>query len=230
VITEMGVLRVGVALIAMAVVAVPAVADDSSSAPPWASQDQQLLFETGAFGALAVGGHFRLADSGAIGTGTGSTLSLADHGAFALTADVRADEGAQYELFYSREATDLRGNTLVPRTDVTVEYLHLGGTLLLDDQAQVKPYVTGGLGITRFTPGPEGNTDTRFSLSMGLGLRWPLSKHFAVRVEGRGFLTLVNSDTAVFCRSGQGGLLCQIRGSGQTFVQGEFLAGAAFAF
>jgi opacity protein-like surface antigen len=192
--------------------------------------EEPLLFEIAGFGALAVGGHFRLQDPAATGMGSGTTVSLADHGAFALTADLLADEGSQYELFYSREATDLRGNAGVPRTNVTVEYLHLGGTLLLNNEPKIKPYIVGGLGIARFTPGAQGNTDTRFSASLGLGLRWPVTRHFSVRLEGRGFVTLVNPDAAVFCRSDQAGLLCRIRGSGQTFLQGEFLAGAAWAF
>jgi opacity protein-like surface antigen len=192
--------------------------------------DPPSMFEVAGFGALAVGGRFRLADAGAGGTGAGSSVSLADHGAFALTADLRADAGSQYELFYSREATDLQGNSGVPRSGVTVEYLHLGGTLLLDDEQQIKPYIAGGLGIARFTPGEQGSTDTRFSASLGLGLRWPVSRHFSVRLEGRGFVTLVNPDAAFFCRSDQNGLLCRIRGSGQTFIQGEFLAGAVWAF
>jgi opacity protein-like surface antigen len=209
-----------------------ALADDASSTESVSSRAAEgppLLFEVAGFGALAVGGRFRLADPSA-STGTGSSVSLADHGAFALAVDLRADEGSWYELFYSREATDLRGNAGVPPTGVTVEYLHLGGTLLLDDEPQIKPYLVGGLGIARFTPGEAGNTDTRFSASLGLGLRWPVTKHFSVRLEGRGFVTLVNPDAAVFCRSDQNGLLCRIRGSGQTFIQGEFLAGAAWAF
>jgi opacity protein-like surface antigen len=201
---------------------------ESQAPPAW--PERPLMFEVAGFGALSVGGHFRLDNGGAVGTGNGSSLSLADHGAFALAADLRIDEGSQYELFYSREASDLRGNFSMPRTNVTVEYLHIGGTLLLDDEPKIKPYLVGGLGITRFTPGAQGNTDTRFSASLGLGLRWPVTRHFSVRLEGRGFVTLVNPDAAVFCRSDQAGLLCRIRGSGQTFLQGEFLAGAAFAF
>lgn len=205
-------------------------ASSTESASFRVAHEPPLMFEVAGFGALAVGGRFRLADAGASGTGTGSSVSLADHGAFALTADLLADEGSQYELFYSREATGLSGNAGVPHTKVTVEYLHLGGTLLLDDEPKVKPYIVGGLGIARFTPGAEGSTDTRFSASLGLGLRWPVTRHFSVRLEGRGFVTLVNPDTAVFCRSDQNGLLCRIHGSGQTFFQGEFLAGAAWAF
>jgi opacity protein-like surface antigen len=203
---------------------------DNSAPPPWAGKERAPMFEAGAFGALAVGGHFRLQDVAAVASSTGSTVSLADHGAFAITADLQADEGSQYELFYSHEATDLRGSSAIPPMDVTVEYLHVGGTLLLDDEPRLKPYAVGGLGITRFTPGQEGSTDTRFSLSLGLGLRWPVTRHFAVRLEGRGFMTLVNPDASVFCRSDQNGLLCRIHGSGRTFLQGEFLAGAAFAF
>jgi len=200
------------------------------AATPARAAAEPLLFEVSGFGALAVGGHFRMTDTTGSSSGTGSTVSLADHGAFALAADLRADEGSWYELFYSREATALRGNFSVPPTDVTVEYLHIGGTVLLNDEPKIKPYIVGGLGVTRFTPGEQGSTDTRFSASLGVGLRWPVSRHFSVRLEGRGFVTLVNPDAAVFCRSDQSGLLCRIHGSGQTFVQGEFLAGAAFAF
>jgi opacity protein-like surface antigen len=205
-------------------------ASSTESASSGVAHEPPLMFEVAGFGALAVGGRFRLADAGVSGTGTGSSVSLADHGAFALAADLLADEGSQYELFYSREATGLSGNAGVPRNKVTIEYLHLGGTLLLDDEPQIKPYIVGGLGIGRFTPDAQGSTDTRFSASLGLGLRWPVTRHFSVRLEGRGFVTLVNPDTAVFCRSDQNGLLCRIHGSGQTFFQGEFLAGAAWAF
>jgi opacity protein-like surface antigen len=222
------VVRLMVAVAGTAVVAVARAAD----APAFgAHQEEPLLFEIAGFGSLAVGGQFKLQDGGAGNTGTGDRVSLADHGAFALAADLRADEGTQYELFYSREATDLQGNNLsVPRTDITVEYLHVGGTLLLNDEVKIKPYVVGGLGVTRFTPGEEGSTDTRFSASLGLGLRWPITPHFSVRLEGRAFVTLVNDNTAFFCRSDESGLLCRIHGNGQTFVQGQFWAGAAFAF
>jgi opacity protein-like surface antigen len=210
--------------------AVVGVAQPADSAESETRDEAPMLFEVAGFGSLAVGGQFRLADGGAVNTGTGSRVSLADHGAFALAADVRADQSSWYELFYSREATDLRGNFDAPRTDVTVEYLHVGGTVLLNDEFEVRPYVVGGLGVTRFTPGAAGSTDTRFSASLGLGLRWPVTRHFSVRLEGRAFVTLVNDSTALFCRSDESGLLCRIHGSGQTFVQGEFLAGAAYAF
>ncbi len=214
----------GRALIAFIAAAAGAAAASDAQTKPEASAS---LFEIAGFGALAVGGHFR---DYAASAGSSSSVSLADHGAFALTADLRADLGSQYELFYSREATDIGGGVNFPRTRLTIEYLHIGGTLLIDEEPKFQPYAVGGLGITRFTPGEQGSTDTRFSAALGLGLRWPVSPHFAVRLEARGLLTLVNPDAAVFCRSDQAGLLCRIRGNGQTFVQGQFLLGAAYQF
>jgi opacity protein-like surface antigen len=221
------VVRLLAAVAGTAVVAAARAADAPASA---AHREEPLLFEIAGFGSLAVGGQFSMQGGGAGNTGTGDRVSLADHGAFALAADLRADEGTQYELFYSREATDLNGTLSVPHTDVTVEYLHVGGTVLLNDEVNIKPYIVGGLGVTRLSPGEQGSTDTRFSASLGLGLRWPVTSHFFVRLEGRAFVTLVNDNTAVFCRSDQSGLLCRIHGNGQTFVQGQFLAGAVFAF
>jgi opacity protein-like surface antigen len=205
-----------------------ALADEESNAPPWAGQGPSM-FEVAGFGALAVGGRFRVIDTGTGGSGSGH-VSLSDHAAFALAADVEAGGGAQYELFYSREGTGLKGDNSTPRTDLTVEYLHVGGTLLLDDELPVKPYIAGGLGIARFSPDDGFDTDTRFSLSLGMGLKWRATRHLSFRLEGRGFVTLVNSDTAVFCRSDQNGALCRIHGNGQTFLQGQFLAGAALSF
>jgi opacity protein-like surface antigen len=220
-----------VAVATTATASMSAAADGSSE--PWVDQDQPLIFEVGAFGALAVGGHFNLQDAAATtgASSIGSTVSLVNHPAFALTADLGpADGSQQYELFYSREDAGMRGSSGVQLPDVTVEYLHLGGTVLLADDAGIKPYVAAGLGVTRFTPSEGGSTDARFSVSLGLGLRWPLTRHFSFRLEARGFATVVNSDTASFCGSGQNGLLCGVHGTGHAFVQGQFLAGAAYAF
>jgi opacity protein-like surface antigen len=124
----------------------------------------------------------------------------------------------------------LRGDALAP-VSIDVEYLHIGGTVALDEAQRVKPYLAGGLGITRFNPDPAlGHEDTRFSVSLALGLRVPVSPHFSLRLEGRGLLTPVNTDSALFCRSDQSGALCQVRVRGSSFFQFDFLAGAAYAF
>ncbi|HEY2399810.1 MAG TPA: outer membrane beta-barrel protein [Steroidobacteraceae bacterium] len=191
-------------------------------------------FEIAGFGGWSVGGEFKWEGGGAIvngeATATGSRIGLDDHSSFAVAADLRASDSAAYELLYSREATQLKAIGGAATTDVTVSYLHLGGTLMLDESDRpLKPYAIGGLGITRLQPGEDGSSRTRFSGSLGLGLRWAATQHLALRLEGRGFVTLMNND-AVFCKSDETGLICRVHGNGTTFIQGQLLAGVAFAF
>jgi len=193
-----------------------------------------LPFEVAGFGGWTTGGQFKLQGGGAIvngeATSTGSRITLDDHSSFAVAADLRASDSTAYELFYSHEASQLSVIKGEDHTGVTVSYLHLGGTVFLDQSERaLEPYAVGGLGITRLSPGEQGNTDTRFSASFGLGLRWAATQHLSLRLEGRGFVTLMNGN-AVFCRSDETGLLCRVHGNGTTFIQGQFLAGAAFAF
>jgi opacity protein-like surface antigen len=199
-----------------ALLAVAAARADSPAPEP-------LQFEVTPFAGYRVGGKFDLAD-------TGDSVKVQDHGSFALALDVRAADGTQYELFYGRQASVLAGPDFAP-SSVKIEYLHVGGTVALDETPRVKPYLAGGLGVTRLSPdSAQGTDDTRFSLSLALGLRVPLSHHFSLRFEGRGFLTPFNTDTAIFCHSDQGGALCQVHASGSLFFQFDFLAGATYAF
>ena len=192
-----------------------------ATAEPPAREARQ--FEVSPFIGYRVGGSFKSIDAG-------QHVELDDHGSFALALDTRADESTQYELFYGRQSTVLRGDALAP-VSIEVEYLHIGGTVALDEAQRVKPYLAGGLGITRFSPDPvRGHEDTHFSVSLALGLRVPLSSHFSLRLEGRGLLTPVNTDSELFCRSDQSGALCQVRVRGSSFFQFDFLAGAAYAF
>jgi opacity protein-like surface antigen len=185
--------------------------------------DESLQFSVSPFLGYRLGGDFRLND-------TGQTVSLNDHGSFAFAVDARAEEGSEYELFYSRQATELRSNG-VPLAGTTVEYLHIGGTVAFADDERIKPYFGGGLGVTRLSPGlAPGSDDTRFSMSLSLGMRIPLTQHFSLRLESRGYFTPLSGDTAVFCRSDQGGALCRIRARGSSLFQGDFLAGATYAF
>lgn len=185
--------------------------------------DEPLQFSVSPFIGYRVGGNFRLND-------TGQSVSLSDHDSFAIAVDARADEGSEYELFYSRQSTELRSNG-TPLTGTIVEYLHIGGIVTFADDTRIKPYFGGGVGATRLSPGlAPGSDDTRFSLSLSLGLRAPLTQHLSLRFEARGYFTPLKNDTAVFCRSDQSGALCQIRAQGSSLFQGDFLAGATYAF
>lgn len=187
------------------------------------SGDEPAQFSITPFVGYRIGGGFRLSD-------TEQPLSLRGHDAFALAVDARAEENTEYELFYSRQSTYMRGNDFVPVATV-VEYLHIGGIVVFADEERIKPYFGGGIGVTRLSPGlAPGIDETRFSVSLALGLRASLTRHLSLRFEARGYLTPINTDTAVFCRSDQGGAVCQVRARGSSFSQGDFLAGATYAF
>jgi opacity protein-like surface antigen len=181
-------------------------------------------FEVTPFVGFRMGGSFKV-------DGSDQDADLDDHGSFALALNLRRDEESQYELYYSRQETHLEPDSPLGPLGIDVEYLHLGGTLDVNDELLLKPYVVGGLGLTRLTPEPGRVSDnTRFSVSLGAGFRVPVSQHFSVRLEARGFLTFVDTDSSVFCSSSSAGGFCSIRSSGSTFIQYELLAGAAFAF
>jgi hypothetical protein len=184
---------------------------------------EPLQYEVTPFVGYRVGGDFERTD-------THRSVKVDDHGSLALAFDVLADNLMQYELFYGRQSTELIGAPSSP-TPIKVEYLHLGGTVPLEGTRHLNPYFGGGLGITRLTPDPAlGIDNTRFSISLSLGLRVPVSRHVALRFEGRGFLTPVPRNSEFFCRSDQTGALCAVQAHGSVFFQADFLAGAAFAF
>ncbi len=190
---------------------------------PAQSAPERLKFEVSPFVGYRFGGTFDLID-------TGTHVDVDNHTSFALALDLWADEVTQYELFYSRQSTSVSGQSLAP-SDLDVEYLHIGGTVLLDNSQRLQPYLVGGLGATRFTPNSAvGHNSAYFSASLGAGLRVPFNRHFSLRLEARGFATILNSNTDVFCRSDQSGGLCRIHGRGSAFIQGDLLAGAAYAF
>ncbi len=180
-------------------------------------------FELSPFIGYGLGGSFTL-------SGSGQQVDMDNHGSFALALDAQAGDAGQYELLYARQSTVLRGAGFAA-TGVDVEYLQLGGTALLGDGVHLRPYILAGVGVTRLSPGPAiAHEDTRFSGSLGLGVRVPISRHLSLRLEGRGFLTLLNANGAIFCRSDQSGGLCLVRARGSSMFQFDFLAGAAYAF
>ncbi len=176
------------------------------------------------FAGYRMGGDFNVA-------ATDTDADLDDHGSFALAVDIARDDYSQYELFYSSQDSQLAQDSPIGPAGVKVEYLQIGGTLAVSDRPVFTPYITAGLGVTRFSPDAPGTDDSsHFSFSVGGGLRFPLSQRFSLRLEARGHLTFVDTDTALFCASGAFGGVCALEGNGSTFIQYELLAGAAFAF
>ena len=134
-----------------------------------------------------------------------------------------------YQLWYSRQATEVDDG--VETHDADVEYLHVGGTLPFGGWERAQPYFAAGIGATRFSAdGADTDDRTNFSGSAGFGLEIPLARHAAIRLEARGYLTFVDTDSAFFCRSDGGEGVCRIVASGSTIFQAEGLAGFLVRF
>lgn len=199
--------------------------------PPEGQADPEvryLRWEVTPFVGYRMGGDF---DLESVNGGPAGDADLKNHGSFAVAVNLLIDPISSYELFYSRQETSLEEGSPLAPFDLNVEYLHLGGTLVLSEELPVIPYMAGGLGITRIDPKTGGGSDdTRFSVSLAGGLRLPITDRFSARLEARGYLTFVNSDSAFFCASGDFGGVCAVRVRSDTLFQYELLAGASFAF
>lgn len=184
-------------------------------------------FEAMPFAGYVVGGEFENAD-------TGESLDADPAAAFGIALRMRSpfEYDKEWEIFYSHQGTDVQpgGGDATPEVGVDIDYLHLGGTYFPSERAYT-PYVLGGLGVTMFSPDGAGLRDqTEFSISLGLGIRFPVTDYFALRLEGRGFLTFVDNDVGFFCGSGGEGGACLITASGSTFLQFQGALGFAFSF
>lgn len=186
-------------------------------------EQQPLTYGITPFAGYRVGGTFNFTD-------TDTHADVRDHLSYGLALDLSTDQSSQYELFYSRQSTTLRGPSLAP-ADITIQYLQIGGTVPLADWRRLQPYLVATVGATRFSAdAPSGVDSTHFSASLGTGLRVPLNSHLSLRLEARGFATFLNTNTNIFCRSNQAGGLCLVHGSGSAFFQGEALVGLNYIF
>ncbi len=92
------------------------------------------------------------------------------------------------------------------------------------------PWLSLTVGATRLDPSGGGyDSETEFSASLGGGVRLPVNDRISAALGVRGYVTLVDSDTAIFC-VGSGDLNCLVKTSGSTFFQGEAFLGLNFRF
>ena len=146
--------------------------------------------------------------------------------AFAAAAGYDLDAGREVQLFYSQQATTVSPGGATAPFDMTVRYLHLGGTVFFDEPIGRGPYVVGGIGATQFSPSTSGyGTEFKPSLNLGLGYLLPLTQSVALRAEARGFFTFVNSSGGFLCSGG-----CVVVLSSDVFVQYAAMVGLTVRF
>jgi opacity protein-like surface antigen len=161
---------------------------------------------------------------------TGTTLKVDETGSYGFMLDIKQDAQSQIELYFSRQATQLKTDgglfTGNPLFDLDIEYYHLGGTYS-PSPGRVWPFVVGTFGATHMDPkGPNLDSLTKFSLSLGGGVKLFATDRIGLRLEGRWFGTFFNGSGSAFCSSGA----CAINLEGDVLSQFVANAGLIVAF
>ena len=188
---------------------------------PAAAQNAVTLY-----GGYVWGGSFQQTGSGT------ATADLAGSGAAAGSIDWALDAARNVQLFASSQRTTLQlPSGSVPAgsptsVSLSVSYLHLGGSNFFEGTAGKGGYVAGGLGATFMSPNLDGlSSEVRPSMSLALGYEQPLAPSLALRMELRGYATLINSSGGFFCSGG-----CVVALKGDALLQGEALLGLSLRF
>lgn len=164
--------------------------------------------------------------------GEDARFEVDDSASFGVHLGYRVGDG-ELELLYARQSSRLQTSDLfaaVPVFDLALETWQLGGSYSFgEDDARMRPFVGIGLGLTRLLPEPSGlSGETRFSASFGAGAKLWLGRHLGLRLEARGFFTVLDSDSRSFC-GGAGA--CQVHvDDSQVISQADLRAGLIFRF
>lgn len=190
------------------------------------AQQDEFKFELTPFVGVATGGDFE--DST-----TTASLELDDSSSFGLILNIDESANTQWEILYSLQATEA-DTTGLPISgaplDIDVHYIQGGGTYLFDGNA-ARPFLAATIGASHFEPGLDGvDSETFFAFSIGAGLQIRPNERFGMRLEARGYGTLLSSESDLFCQSGPAGAICAIRVEGNILWQWHAFAGFTFRF
>jgi hypothetical protein len=148
-----------------------------------------------------------------------SERDVEDDTSFGIFLNLIADvPERQYELLYTKQSSVVEGGVPV---DLDLQYLQIGGTVGYPQSRYIAPYFGVTVGAARFTPDVAGLDDeTKFAISVGGGVRFPITDHFGIRLDIRSFVTFLEDDSQIFCVSDPGNVSgCAIRPKSDTFVQ-----------
>jgi hypothetical protein len=176
--------------------------------------------------ALAIYGGWRGGGSFEQDTSPFATVDLKSSASGALALNFAVDASRQVQLLASYQSTDIEAGATTPAVPLKLSYLHFGGTNYFEGPIGRGAYVAAGIGATWMSPGLSGlSSEVRPSMNLGLGYEWPIGGGLSLKAELRGWFTLINSNSALFC---SGGCVVAIKGDSLTQVEG--LIGLNLAF
>ena len=164
---------------------------------------------------------------------TNQDVDLDDAASYGLIVNWPAEANTEWEIYLSRQSTSLETTDLfapdqTPLADLDISYLQAGGTYFFEGE-RARPYIVATVGASRFEPDDSAfDSETFFAFGIGGGVKLAPTSRLGLRLEGRVLGSVVNSDSAVFCRSGPAANSCLVAVSGSIVWQWEVLAGLVF--
>jgi hypothetical protein len=147
-------------------------------------------------------------------------------GGWGVLVDITLRPGAQLELKYIRQDTDLYLKSGVERetlADIAVNYYQVGGLYEFQHKGNADFFGTVTLGATQLSPkNVAAGDEWLFSSTLGVGTKVFLSERIGLRLQADWMLNFVTS--SMWC----GWYGCSL--GGQAISQGMLSAGLIFAF
>ncbi len=144
--------------------------------------------------------------------------------AYGGALNFRINDSWRFELLYSRQETQLEGGVAEPFDD-TIEW-YRGGFQEETGEGSARWVGAVWLGATRFVPAGPYDAVTKFGVGVGLGVKTYFGKNVGLRLETRGYWTLVSGEGGVACVNGA----CLFAFSGSGMWQGDVSGGLFLAF
>jgi hypothetical protein len=182
---------------------------------------QAQSLEVMPFGGYRFGGEFFEAIAGRSVDSDGAP-------AVGIVLDVPLSGGMQVEGLFTRQKATISLPTpplgSPPRSRMTIDHWQ-GGGLQEFSGGQVRPFLTGLLGLTRYAD--ESGSEVRFTVGAGGGVKLFPLPHFGLRLESRLFATFLDADGRfVACTPGT----CLVAINADVVWQMEFTAGVVVRF
>ncbi len=160
------------------------------------------------------------------------SIKLDDSSSFGLLLNWPTRTNTEWELHYSTQQTEARITDSDTNEETRVDFdshtAQIGGTYLFEGTETVIPYLAMTLGGTYVST--DNDSDTYFSTSLGVGVKFFPSARIGMRLEARGYATFVNSSSQIFCQTGPDLNVCAIQLEGDIVGQVETFAGITVRF
>jgi len=159
---------------------------------------------------------------------TGQPVDLDGAMSMGVVLDVPLPDGFQVEGLFSHQHAQILvpGRLFQPATRWQMSVDHWqGGGLQEFGSGRLRPFLTGSLGLTRYAA--EDDSEFRFTLGAGGGMKAFATRHVGLRLDGRVFATFVDAEgTGFVCVRGA----CFLALHADVVWQAEFTAGVVFKF